>query len=163
MKKTEISLPGLFMACACLAACSSPDAPAEAAAAPQTEGKKAVVYFTRDLSAAGLRRAFKRVSEGIEGKVGVKLHTGEPHGSNIISRPWVKELIEQDLPGASIVETNTYYEMSRHTTELHCQTIATNGWTFCPVDILDEEGTVDFSGGRRVVRPYEHGRTFGGL
>ena len=50
MKKTEISLPGLFMACACLAACSSPDAPAEAAAAPQTEGKKAVVYFTRDQS-----------------------------------------------------------------------------------------------------------------
>ena len=31
------------------------------------------------------------------GKVAIKLHTGEPHGPNIIPRPWVKELIEKDL------------------------------------------------------------------
>ena len=61
---------------------------------------------------------------------------------NIIPRPWVKELIEKRLPDASIVETNTYYEGDRYTTELHRETLKVNGWTFCPVDIMDEDGTV---------------------
>lgn len=38
------------------------------------------------------------------------------------------------------METNTYYEGDRYTTEQHRKTIAHNGWTFCPVDIMDEEG-----------------------
>lgn len=105
-------------------------------------GEKSVVYFTRDLSAEGLRRIFQRVSGNITGKTGIKLHTGEPHGPNIIPRTWVKELIEKDLPGASIVETNSYYEGGRYTTEQHRETLKVNGWTFCPVDIMDAEGTV---------------------
>lgn len=105
-------------------------------------GEESVVYFTRDLSAEGLRRIFQRVSGNITGKTGIKLHTGEPHGPNIIPRTWVKELIEKDLPGASIVETNSYYEGGRYTTEQHRETLKVNGWTFCPVDIMDAEGTV---------------------
>ena len=107
-------------------------------------GDKSIVYFTRDLSADGLKRIFERVNSCLTGKVGVKLHTGEPHGPNIIPRPWVKSLIDQDLPGASIVETNSYYEGGRYTTEDHRNTLAINGWIFCPVDIMDENGTVDF-------------------
>ena len=103
-------------------------------------GAESIVYFTRDLSAEGLRRIFQRVSGNITGKTGIKLHTGEPHGPNIIPRPWVKELIEKDLPGASIVETNSYYEGGRYTTEQHRETLKVNGWTFCPVDIMDEDG-----------------------
>lgn len=106
-------------------------------------GEEAVVYFTRDLSAEGLRKAYARVSNGIEGKVAVKLHTGEKDGPNIIPRPWVEELMANELAGATIVETNTYYDGDRYTTEQHRETIAHNGWTFAPVDILDEEGTVD--------------------
>ena len=53
----------------------------------------------------------------------------------------MRELVEKDLPEASIIETNTYYEGDRYTTEQHRKTIATNGWDFCPVDIMDEEGT----------------------
>ncbi len=103
-------------------------------------GAESIVYFTRDLSAEGLRRIFQRVSGNITGKTGIKLHTGEPHGPNIIPRPWVQELIEKDLPGASIVETNSYYEGGRYTTEQHRETLKVNGWTFCPVDIMDEDG-----------------------
>ena len=106
-------------------------------------GGESVVYFTRDLSAAGLRKAFAAVAGSITGKVGVKLHTGEKDGPNIIPRPWVKELIDSDLPGATIVETNTYYEGDRYTTEQHRETIAHNGWTFCPVDIMDEFGVAE--------------------
>lgn len=104
-------------------------------------GKKSTVFFTRDLSAAGLIKLYDRVCEGITGKVAVKLHTGEAEGPNFLPRPWVRELYEQRLGGATIVETNTFYKGTRYTTEDHRKTLETNGWTFCPVDITDEDGT----------------------
>ena len=107
-------------------------------------GNESVVYFTRDLSAEGLKKVYEKVNAGMTGKIGVKLHTGEPHGPNIIPREWVKELMESEpeLKNAVIVETNTYYEGDRYTTEQHRKTLEVNGWTFCPVDIMDAEGTV---------------------
>ena len=108
----------------------------------QRTGDKSVVYFTRDLSAQGLVSIFRRVSGVLTGKVAVKVHTGEQHGPNIIPRSWVKALMEQELPGGTIVETNTYYDGDRYTTEKHRKTLQVNGWTFCPVDILDEDGIV---------------------
>ena len=110
----------------------------------ERSGGESDVYFTRDLSAEGLRRIFARVREPLAGKIAVKLHTGEPHGPNIIPRPWVESLMKNDLPGAAIVETNTYYDGDRYTTARHRKTLKVNGWTFCPVDILDEEGTAAF-------------------
>lgn len=104
-------------------------------------GNESIVYFTRDLSAEGLVRMYERIKENLTGKVAVKLHTGEQHGPNIIPRPWVKELLEKEIPGAHIVETNTYYDGDRYTTEKHRKTLEVNGWTFAPVDIMDEEGT----------------------
>ena len=106
----------------------------------ERQGEKSVVYFTRDLSEAGLLKIFDRVGSVLEGRVAVKLHTGEAEGPNIIPRPWVKELFEKRLPGATIIETNTYYEGSRYTTEDHLKTLEINGWTFCPVDITDRDG-----------------------
>lgn len=108
----------------------------------ERSGNESVVYFTRDLSAEGLERIFARVKKNMTGKVGIKLHTGEPHGPNIIPRPWVENLIKTDLPDAAVVETNTYYDGGRYTTKQHLETLKINGWTFCPVDILDENGTV---------------------
>lgn len=107
-------------------------------------GEESVVYFTRDLSAQGLKKIYERISGSMTGKVGIKLHTGEAHGPNIIPRPWVEALIKSDLPDASIVETNSYYEGDRYTTAQHRETLKINGWTFCPVDIMDEDGTVVF-------------------
>ena len=62
-----------------------------------------MVYFTRDLSAAGLKKIYDRIQSRITGKTGIKLHTGEKNGPNIIPRPWVKELMAdliKILPGA---------------------------------------------------------------
>ena len=106
----------------------------------ERSGENSVVFFTRDLSEEGLIKIFDRVSSVLTDKVAVKLHTGEAEGPNIIPRPWVKNLIESRLPEATIIETNTYYEGSRYTTEEHRKTLAINGWDFCPVDITDEDG-----------------------
>ncbi len=116
------------------------------------QGGKAVVYFTRELSADGLIKAYDSVSARIGGKVAVKLHTGEAHGPNIIPRSWVRKLMEQRLPDSSIVETNTYYEGDRYTTEKHRDTLGINGWTFMPVDIMDSDGT--------VMLPVKNGKWF---
>ena len=105
-------------------------------------GEESIVYFTRDLSPDGLERIFDRIGGNLKGNIAVKLHTGEKHGPNIIPRPWVRRLIEERLSGAHIVETNSYYEGDRYTTPLHRDTLKVNGWDFCPVDIMDEEGTV---------------------
>lgn len=105
-------------------------------------GNESIVYFTRDLSEKGLEKAYRKICGNLKGKVAVKLHTGEAHGPNILPREWVKKLMNEELKDASIVETNTYYEGDRYTTEAHRKTLAINGWNFAPVDIMDEEGTV---------------------
>lgn len=100
------------------------------------------MFFTRELSAEGLLRIYERVGEVLGGRVAVKLHTGEKNGPNIIPREWVRELIEKKLPDGTIIETNSYYEGDRDTTEKHRETLKVNGWTFAPVDIMDENGAV---------------------
>lgn len=105
--------------------------------------KNPFVYFTRNLSLEGLENIYKKVKENINGKIAIKLHTGEPNGPNIIPCSWVENLIKKELPSATIVETNAYYNGKRYTTEDHRETLKVNGWTFTPVDIMDEHGTTD--------------------
>lgn len=106
-------------------------------------GQESVVYFTRDLSPAGLKKVYERVSGNITGRTAIKLHTGEPHGPNIIPAAWVKEFMAAEVPEGTIIETNTYYDGDRYTTERHRETLKVNGWSdFTTVDITDEQGTV---------------------
>lgn len=111
----------------------------------QRTGEEATVFFTRDLSAEGLLRIFLRIAPSLRGKIGIKLHTGEQNGPNIIPREWVRKLMAEALPEAAIIETNSYYAGDRYTTEQHRKTLQVNGWDFAPVDILDEEGAKPFA------------------
>jgi len=52
-------------------------------------GAESIVYFTRDLSPAGIQKVYEKVNNGITGKVAIKLHTGEPGGPNIVPPSWV--------------------------------------------------------------------------
>ena len=104
---------------------------------------ESIVFFTRDLSSEGLEKIYKKVKENISGKIAIKVHIGEKNGPNIIPRPWVENLIKKELSTATIVETNVYYKGDRYTTEGHREALKINGWTFAPVDIMDEFGTID--------------------
>ncbi len=107
-------------------------------------GNESIVYFTRELSPEGISKLYDRIKGHIRGRVAVKLHTGEPHGPNIIPPEWVRSFMEEKLPGASVIETNTFYEGNRYTTEEHRKTLEVNGWTeFTDVDITDEYGTAE--------------------
>ena len=140
MKKINVCVPGL-LACMCLAACTTAQNAEQAGDGTKQQTKKPVVYFTRDLSAEGLKKVYNKINQDLTGKVAVKLHTGEPHGPNILPREWVKELLTQ-IPNATIVETNVLYDSPRQTTKGHRETLKINGWTFSPVDIMDEDGAV---------------------
>lgn len=102
----------------------------------------AKVYFTKHIDAEHIIELYKRINQEIQGKVAIKLHTGEQHGPNILPRKMVKTFQAQ-VPESTIVETNTLYKGDRYTTEQHLETLKVNGWTFCPVDIMDAEGTVN--------------------
>ena len=104
-------------------------------------GNRAGVFFTKDLSAAGLQKMYARINQNLTGKVAVKVHTGEPGGPNIIPREWIKALLPV-VPNPTIVECNVFYGGPRGETAGHRQVLETNGWTFAPVDIMDADGDV---------------------
>ena len=112
--------------------------PGGAMAAPHDLAR---VYFTPDISANGLLKVYAQINKAIKGKVAIKLHTGEPHGPNILPRDMVRAL-QGHIPNSHLVETNTLYRGKRFTTADHRETLAINGWDFCPVDIMDEDGAV---------------------
>lgn len=111
---------------------------------------RAKVYFTRDISANGLKKIYSKINQDITGRIAIKLHTGEKNGPNILPRDMVKEFMS-NVPNSTIVETNTLYNGDRYTTEGHRETLKVNGWTFSPVDIMDEnDAYVNFS----VPKPF---------
>lgn len=113
---------------------------------------KANVYFSRECSAEALKKLYARVNGQITGKVALKLHTGEPHGPNILPREWVRSFMEL-IPGSTIVECNVLYDSPRQTTAGHRKTLETNGWTaFTTVDIMDEDGdaALPIPGGKQL-------------
>lgn len=112
---------------------------------------KATVYFTPEITTESLLRIYERVCAPLQGRIAIKLHTGEPHGPNILPRDMVRAL-QARIPKSSIVECNVLYPSPRQTTEGHRETLRTNGWTFCPVDIMDTDGEVSLPipGGRHL-------------
>lgn len=99
----------------------------------------AKVFFTSDLSVGGLLAIYGRIQQGIGGKVGIKLHTGEPNGPNLLPIELIKGL-QAGIANSSIVECNVLYGGPRRQTETHREVLKTNGFDFCPVDIMDADG-----------------------
>jgi hypothetical protein len=109
---------------------------ASALAAPQSGTR---VYFTKDISVDGLLKIYSQINQGMTGRIGIKLHSGEPHGPNLLPIELIKGLQPQ-VPNSTIVECNVLYPSPRQTTQGHRETLKTNGWDFCPVDIMDADG-----------------------
>ncbi len=102
-----------------------------AVAAPQD---KSQVFFTKDISVNGLRKIYAKINQGMTGKIGIKLHSGEPHGPNLLPIELIKGL-QTHIPNSTIVECNVLYPSPRQTTKGHLETLKINGFDFCPVDI----------------------------
>ena len=113
----------------------------------------AAVYFTKDISPAGMMAIYNKLGREATGKVAVKLSTGEAGNTHYLSPDLIKELVQK--VNGTIVECNTAYGGSRASTALHRQVIEDHGFTkIAKVDILDEEGEISLpvTGGKHLTQ-----------
>ena len=119
----------------------------------QTDSPTAsVVYMTRDISPAGLMKAYEALGVKPQGKVAVKLSTGEGGNTHYLQPALIKDLVQR-LNG-TIVECNTAYAGTRNESSKHWETIKEHGFMeIAPVDLQDEEGEIEIpiEGGKRLT------------
>lgn len=109
------------------------------------------VYFTSDISPEGLQRVWDTLGAQPQGRVAVKLSTGEPGGNNFLQPSLIGDLVSN--LGATIVECNTAYGGARSSTESHLCAAADHGFTaIAEVDIMDSDGqmSIPVSGGSHL-------------
>lgn len=100
-----------------------------------------LVYFTSDISSAGLLQIWNSLGLEAPENTAVKLSTGEPGGNNYLHPDLIEDLIHE--VDGTIVECNTAYGGSRSTTESHLQAAADHGFTaIANVDIMDADGSL---------------------
>ena len=114
------------------------------------------VYFSREISAEKVLDMYKLLGVQLEGRVAVKVHSGERGNQNFLRPDFWKPVV--DYVGGTVVETNTAYEGSRHNTTVHQQLMKDHGWTqYFPVDILDGEGpdtVLEIPDGLKIKKNY---------
>lgn len=101
----------------------------------------ATVYMTQEISSEALLRVFEALGVEPQGRVAVKVSTGEPGGHNFLNPQMVKPLV--DKVQGTIVECNVAYQSKRFNTETHKQVLVDHGWAaIAPCDILDGESEI---------------------
>ena len=100
-----------------------------------------VVYFTKDISPEALVKLYEALGVEAQGKVAVKISTGESEKSNHLRPEFIAPLVHK--VNGTIVECNTAYGGNRCNTEDHLKAIAERGYDkIAPVDIMDSEGEI---------------------
>ena len=112
---------------------------------------KSKVFMTKDISGKGLMALYKALKKPASGKVAIKMHWGEPGNVNYLRPEIVKELCVS--LNATLVDSNVFYDSPRQTAAGNRQAAIDHGYTFAPVDILDEEGVVrlPIQGGKHLT------------
>ena len=97
------------------------------------------VYFTREISPEAVLKMYKLLDIKLEGKVAVKVHSGEVGNQNFLRPPFWKPVV--DYVGGTVVECNTAYDGERNTTKKHLKAIKRHGWNdYFDFDLMDAEG-----------------------
>ena len=117
---------------------------------------KPEVYFTDRISPEMVLELYKMTGRKLDGRVAIKLHSGEEGNQNFLKPEFFKPVIE--FVGGTVVECNTAYEGSRNTTQRHLETLDKHGWSKCfKVDLLDGEGPdlkLDIPGGKAIRKNF---------
>ena len=146
MKKSVIMAMTLFFAAA-----------ATTAGAQTTEeaDKRPAVYFIEEITPENLVRIYEALGRKAEGRVAVKVSTGEPGDHNFLQPTLIADLVHK--VGGTIVECNTAYGGGRSDTENHLKAAADHGFTsIADVDIMDADGEVALpvKGGRHLKEDF---------
>ena len=100
---------------------------------------QSTVYLTRDITPESLVKIFKALGRKPEGRVAVKISTGEPGGFNYLSPMLIRDLVKE--VDGTIVECNTAYKGKRYETYDHIKAAEDHGFAdIATVDIMDATG-----------------------
>lgn len=146
MKKSVIMAMTLFFAAAATTA---------GAQTMQEADKRPAVYFIEEITPENLVRIYEALGRKAEGRVAVKVSTGEPGGHNFLQPALIADLVHK--VGGTIVECNTAYGGGRSDTENHLKAAADHGFTsIADVDIMDADGEVSLpvKGGRHLKEDF---------
>ena len=113
--------------------------PKEEVFAQQPQGS--VVYMTKEITPEALVNIYQALGVPAEGRVAVKISTGESAKSNYLRPELIKDLVQ--MVNGTIVECNTAYGGNRSTTANHRKAIEERGFNqIAVVDIMDEDDTM---------------------
>ena len=102
---------------------------------------KSKVFFTKEITPEAIVKMYDKLGRKLDGKVGVKISTGELGGHNYLKPELISNIVKK-LNG-TIVECNTAYGGSRQETKDHLHTIKEHKFDqFFNVEILDAEGQI---------------------
>ena len=110
------------------------------------------VYLIKEITPENLVKIYEALGRKAEGKVAVKLSTGEPGGHNFLQPTLIAPLVRK--MNGTIVECNTAYGGGRTNTEAHLKAAADHGFTaIAKVDIMDADGEVSLpvKGGKHLL------------
>lgn len=109
--------------------------------AHQTDDKNApVVYLVKDISAAGLMRAYHALGQKIEGKVGIKVSFGA-RGEDVLDPKLLADLAK--ATGGTLLDASGL-SASRATAAQNYTLARENGFgAVAPLDMIDEDGDID--------------------
>jgi len=113
------------------------------------------VYFSREITPEKVLELYEMLGKKLEGRVAVKVHSGEKGNQNFLKPDFWKPIIE--YVGGTVVECNTAYNGARNTTEKHLELFKEHGWDIFPVDLLDAEGpdkVLDIPNGKKIKKNY---------
>ena len=116
---------------------------------------KSKVLFTKEISPSGLVKIYEALGKKLNGKVAVKLHSGEEGNQNYLRPEFVRELINH--VNGTVVQYNTAYNGARNTAEKHQVLMEKHGWNkYFDVDIMDAEGDLelDIPNGKVIKKNY---------
>ena len=100
---------------------------------------KAKVLLSRTITPEKVLELYKMLGKELDGKVAIKVHSGEAGNQNFLRPPFWKPIIDE-VKG-TVVECNTAYNGQRNTTEKHLKLIQKHGWKdYFDFDLLDQEG-----------------------
>lgn len=118
--------------------------------------EKAKVYFMKEITPENLIKIYEKVGKKLEGKVAVKMHSGEKGNQNYLRPEFVKDMVQH--VNGTVVECNTAYEGARNSTEKHRELIKEHEWEkYFPFDLLDAEGPdmeLDIPNGKVLKKNY---------
>ena len=117
--------------------------------------EKAKVYFTSKITKENMVEIFKKLNIELEGKVAVKVHSGEAGNQNYLRPEFLSDII--NYVNGTVVECNTAYEGKRNTTEKHLELMKEHKWSdLYNVDILDavSEDVLEIPNGKVIKNNY---------